>query len=283
MVSDTGSDTEPYSKPEIRRGTVLPRVGAVPGAERFSPAAASGSGDQAAATEGPRHRRPARSSRDQRGETLGESRSRRRLVLFGGVCAVACVAVASAVAFASVRSAHDSAPSSAGDHGPATAERVPPVPSWATGVQSPAPSMSASASASAHATPTPSAKPHSSASHAGAAPTAAHHWQTVVVHSTYVLNPGDSVHSNRIRLSLLGDGDLVLRDEHDRVTWSTGTHAQGAHAVFQDDGNLVVYRGDQTLWSSRTDGHNGATLVLGADGAMTIVYGNTTLWSTGTG
>jgi hypothetical protein len=282
MVSDSGSGPEPYPKPEIRRGVVLPRAGAVPGAERFSPAAVSGAGDQGTEPEGPRHRRPARSSRDR----PGEPPSRRWLVLFGGLGAVACVAVAAGVAFGPGKSAHDSSSSAAGGHGPAAPDRVPPVPSWATGARPPrpSPSASASASASAHATPTPSATPHASASHPGAAPRAsAHHWQTVVVHSTYVLDPGDSVHSNRLRLSLQGDGDLVLRDEDGRVTWSTGTHAQGAHAVFQDDGNLVVYRGDQTLWSSRTDGHNGATLVLGADGAMTIVYRNTTLWSTGTG
>jgi hypothetical protein len=101
-----------------------------------------------------------------------------------------------------------------------------------------------------------------------------------VVQATYVLNPGEGVSSNRISLNLQTDGNLVLRDEHGRTTWSTGTHAQGTHAVFQDDGNFVLYQGEQTLWSSRTDGHNGATLVLNADGTMTVDYANTTLWST---
>jgi hypothetical protein len=269
MVSDTGSYAEPDTgsspEPEIRRGMLLPRVGAVPGAEQLSPTATALPLPDGAVAEnesaGARHRRP--------------DGPPRRLALVGGVCAVALVAVVTAVAY--TRMGSKPAASAAGDQGPAALNQAPPVPSWATGVRPP------KTTASARVTPSPthSAKPHSTAPHAS--PRAAHHWQTLVVHATYVLNPGDSVHSNRISLSLLTDGDLVLRDEHGRVTWSTGTRAQGARAVFQADGNLVVYQGDQTVWSSRTDGHNGATLALQADGAMRILYGNTALWSTGTG
>ncbi|MFB9835954.1 hypothetical protein [Actinoallomurus acaciae] len=108
--------------------------------------------------------------------------------------------------------------------------------------------------------------------------------QTRVVHGTYVLRPGDEIRTNRLRLSLTSDGDLVLRDRNDAVVWSSGTHASGTHAVFQADGNFVVYGSDdQTLWSSRTDGHDGAVLVLQADGNLTITQGGTTLWATGTG
>jgi hypothetical protein len=197
-------------------------------------------------------------------------------VLAAGVCLVALAAVVSAVALPRLRSG----PGKADDQGPAALNQAPPVPSRTTNVRPPM------ASASARLTPGPahSAGPRSSASARHGAPrTAARHWRSLVVHATYVLNPGGSVRSDRISLSLLTDGDLVLRDEHGRVTWSTGTHARGARAVFQADGNLVVYQGDQTVWSSRTDGHDGATLVLQADGAMRIRYGNTALWSTGTG
>src|SRR4051794_26048820 len=273
MGSDTGSTPEP----PINRGLLLPRVGAAPGAEQLSPTATvvplPQAEDEPALSEpaldepgldGPRHRRSGGSSR--------------RLALAGGLCAVALVVVVSAVAL--TRPGSGSGSGKANDQGPAALNQAPPVPSRTADLRQP------QASASARLTPSPahSAGPRSSASARRGTPSAAaHHWQSLVVHATYVLNPGDSVRSNRISLSLLTDGDLVLRDEHGRVTWSTGTHARGAHAVFQADGNFVVYQGDRPVWSSRTDGHDGATLVLQADGAMRILYGNAALWSTGTG
>lgn len=252
-------------EPRIRHGVLLPRVGVAPGADQLSPTvAALPVPDDAPAPDGPRHRRS------------GVAVLRGRLALLGGVCAIALVAVASAVAIAKVGTARMSGTPTAGDPGsPAAQHRAaPPAPS--TDVR---PSEVA-ASARVTLTPAHSARPHATATGRSAA---AHHWRSLVVHATYVLNPGGSVRSNRLSLSLRTDGDLVLRDEHGRTTWSSGTHAPGARAVFQADGNFVVYQGDQTLWSSRTEGHDGATLVLGADGAMRIAYGSTSLWSTGTG
>jgi hypothetical protein len=108
-------------------------------------------------------------------------------------------------------------------------------------------------------------------------------WRSKVVHGTYVLQPGQNVHTNRMRLSLQTNGDLVLRDEHDKVVWSTGTHASDTHVVFQADGNFVLYSSaNATLWSSRTDGHDGAVLVLRANGDMAITQGSAVLWHTRT-
>ena len=265
MVSDTGSAPAPDDdwspEPAIRRGMLLPRVCAAPGAGKLSPTAVD----------------PSRPADDSVSPGTGHRRAgapRRPRARAGGVCAVALVAVVAVVAFTRMGS-ESGGP--AADRGPAALKQVPPVPSRAPGVRPPG------STASARVTPSPSrsATPRSGGPHAS--PRAAHHWQTLVVHATYVLNPGDSVHSNRISLSLRTDGDLVLRDEHGRVTWSTGTHVRGAHAVFQADGNLVVYQGDRTVWSTHTDGHDGATLALQADGAMRILFGNTALWSTGTG
>ncbi|MGI5229438.1 hypothetical protein [Actinoallomurus sp. CA-142502] len=107
--------------------------------------------------------------------------------------------------------------------------------------------------------------------------------QTRVIHDTYVLQPGQEVHTDRIRLALRTDGDLVLLDQHGTVVWSTGTNASGTHAVFQADGNFVLYSSSQeTLWSTRTDGHDGAVLVMRGNGDLAIVQGDTTLWHTGT-
>jgi hypothetical protein len=106
--------------------------------------------------------------------------------------------------------------------------------------------------------------------------------ETRVVQGTYVLNPGDEIRTDRLSLALQTDGDLVLRDEDDTVTWSTDTHVPDGHAVFQADGNLVLYSSDdETLWSSQTDGHDGAVLVLQADGTLAIRQGDTTLWTAG--
>jgi hypothetical protein len=108
-------------------------------------------------------------------------------------------------------------------------------------------------------------------------------WRSQTIHGTRVLQPGQNVHTNRMRLTLQTNGDLVLRDEHDKVVWSTGTHAANTHVVFQADGNFVLYSStNATLWSSRTDGHDGAVLVLRANGDMAITQGSTVLWHTRT-
>ena len=49
----------------------------------------------------------------------------------------------------------------------------------------------------------------------------------------------------------------------------------------QGDGNLVVYKGTQAPWSSRTAGKKGATLKVENDGRAVIRLGSTELWSVG--
>jgi len=267
MVSDIGSYTEPDAgsspEPKIRRGLLLPRVGTASGAEQLLPSVMALPPPDGAAE-------------DPASGALRPGEPRWLRVLVGGVCAVALVAVVSVLAL-TWQGSKPSA-SAVGDRGPAALDEAPPVPG-PTGVRPP----EASASARVTASPSHSAKPRAAATARHAGPPVVHHWRTLVVHATYVLDPGDSVRSNRISLSMSTGGDLVLRDERGRVTWSTGTRAQGARAIFQADGNLVVYQGDRPVWSSRTEGHDGATLALQADGAMRIRYGNTVLWSTGTG
>src|SRR3954469_702111 len=153
MVSDTGSTPEP----QINRGILLPRVGAVPGAEQLSPTATvvplPQAEDEPALSEpaldepgldGPRHRRSGGSSR--------------RLALAGGLCAVALVVVVSAVAL--TRPGSGSGSGKADDQGPAALNPAPPVPSRTADLRQP------QASASARLTPSPahSAGPRSSAS-----------------------------------------------------------------------------------------------------------------------
>jgi hypothetical protein len=140
---------------------------------------------------------------------------------------------------------------------------------------------SASASATPTPTPTPDRSPTASP-HVRARPAVtANPARTRVVQATYVLNPGEAISGDGVSLVLGTDGNLALRDSHGQVTWSSGTHAQGTQAVFQADGNFVVYRGGQSLWTSHTEGHSGAVLTLHTGGSMTIDQNGTALWTVG--
>jgi hypothetical protein len=113
--------------------------------------------------------------------------------------------------------------------------------------------------------------------------TAPKSWTTVVVNATSVLMPGQSWQSNRTRVVMQTDGNLVIYDENNRARWTSGTTGTGYKAVFQADGNFVVYtRDNATAWSTRTDGHDGAELVLQDDGNVTILDGGVCLWASNT-
>ncbi|MGH3375159.1 MAG: hypothetical protein ACRDP6_10495 [Actinoallomurus sp.] len=103
------------------------------------------------------------------------------------------------------------------------------------------------------------------------------------VHAAYDINPGKTLRTNRVALTMQSNGDLVLRDTSSKIIWSTGTHHSGSYAEFQTDGNLVVYfNGRQAVWASGTPGHQGATLVLQADDNMVIFNGQDPIWASGT-
>jgi hypothetical protein len=94
------------------------------------------------------------------------------------------------------------------------------------------------------------------------------------------MNPGDSIVNGPTALTFNPGGNLAVT-YNGAVTWSSGTTGVGAWAVFQADGNLVVYTQDSsTAWSTRTDGHDGAVLMIG-NGNMYIEYQNTVLWQSG--
>lgn len=73
--------------------------------------------------------------------------------------------------------------------------------------------------------------------------------------------------------------------------WTTQTNGSGANrAEMQDDGNLVVYAGNQPKWDSKTFGHSRGTthLVIQNDGNIVILYKHPSgfyvpLWSALTG
>ncbi|MCO5996573.1 hypothetical protein [Actinoallomurus rhizosphaericola] len=94
--------------------------------------------------------------------------------------------------------------------------------------------------------------------------------------------PG-AVKTKNLALSMDQAGVLTLVGDRGPM-WDTDTRAPGGHAVFQTDGNLVVYdRDDQPVWASGTDGNPAATLVLQADKNL-VIYASDgrPLWATGT-
>jgi hypothetical protein len=109
-------------------------------------------------------------------------------------------------------------------------------------------------------------------------------WTALTVTATKALFRGDSVQTNRTRLVMRADGNLVIIDENGATRWTSGTAGRGSQATFQADGNFVVYDAyAQPLWSSRTDRHNGAVLVLQANGDVCVVDHGTPVWCAGTG
>ncbi|MFJ8013940.1 hypothetical protein [Streptomyces sp. NPDC096339] len=114
--------------------------------------------------------------------------------------------------------------------------------------------------------------------------------------SDVTLLPGDKLLSNEYIETANGflymqpDGNLVLDHQFGAELWATGTYGNnGAYAVYQGDGNFVVYKKDGgegkggALWSSRTWGNPNGHLTF-QDDANLVVYrkDNSAAWSTRT-
>ncbi|MER6375841.1 hypothetical protein ABT255_47725 [Streptomyces mirabilis] len=107
---------------------------------------------------------------------------------------------------------------------------------------------------------------------------------STAIHATAVLQKGQSVRGGSTTLTLTDRGDLELLDGAGKITWSSRTTGSGDEAVFQSDGNMVVYNADSVgVWSSGTSGNDGAVLVIEGDGNLVINNRGTTLWQTHTG
>jgi predicted small lipoprotein YifL len=81
-----------------------------------------------------------------------------------------------------------------------------------------------------------------------------------------------------------GDGNVVLY-KNGQALWSTGTHGQSTNVlVMQGDGNLVLYGPNNVVrWSSGTYGNHGASLAVQNDGNVVLYStGGTALWHTHT-
>ncbi|KAM7407833.1 hypothetical protein PAMA_003546 [Pampus argenteus] len=58
----------------------------------------------------------------------------------------------------------------------------------------------------------------------------------------------------------------------------------GKHtAIFQEDGNFVIYTGGHPIWSSRTDGSRASRLILQQDNNLVMYSDEGPIWATNTG
>lgn len=90
--------------------------------------------------------------------------------------------------------------------------------------------------------------------------------------------------ANGYVLTLQSDGNLVL-SENTGTVWASGTDGKGAvRAALQDDGNFVLYAGDNNaVWATDTAGNSGSRLVLQDDRNLVVIGGDgSPKWATGT-
>ncbi|NUS23063.1 MAG: mannose-binding protein [Streptomyces sp.] len=106
-------------------------------------------------------------------------------------------------------------------------------------------------------------------------------WTSTSVSAPSTLSAGESWSTNRIKMVMQSDGNLVVYNEKGKATWASMTFGANHTARFQTDGNLVIHNGDdRPIWGADVWGHPGAKLILRADGKVVIMDGATVTWST---
>ncbi|MFE7000414.1 mannose-binding protein [Streptomyces griseus] len=106
-------------------------------------------------------------------------------------------------------------------------------------------------------------------------------WGTQTVSAPSSIGVGQSWATNRIRMTMQQDGNLVVYNEQNKPVWAAMTFGENHRAIFQPDGNLVVHNGDdRAIWASKTHDFGGARMVLRPDGKVVIVHNGRVVWST---
>ncbi|MFD3970908.1 mannose-binding protein [Streptomyces cyaneofuscatus] len=106
-------------------------------------------------------------------------------------------------------------------------------------------------------------------------------WGTQTVSATSSIGVGQSWATNRIRMTMQPDGNLVVYNEQNKPIWAAMTFGENHRAIFQPDGNLVIHNGDdRAIWASKTHDFGGARMVLRSDGKVVIVHNGRVVWST---
>jgi len=106
-------------------------------------------------------------------------------------------------------------------------------------------------------------------------------WTTETVSAPSVLEVKQAWTTNRIRMVMQTDGNLVVYNEKGKPIWASMTFGENHRAIFQPDGNLVIHNGDdRPIWASKSHGHEGAQLILRGDAKVVIVHNGRVIWST---
>ncbi|MFF3753177.1 hypothetical protein ACFYYH_22365 [Streptomyces sp. NPDC002018] len=91
------------------------------------------------------------------------------------------------------------------------------------------------------------------------------------------LNRGDWIErslpdfgNETVRLVMQNDGNLVLHAADGRVCWASNTVGRGDRAVYQEDGNFVIYQGSQATWASNTPDSTGSRVDINARGRLYV-------------
>ncbi|HEY2697991.1 MAG TPA: hypothetical protein VGJ45_21205 [Pseudonocardiaceae bacterium] len=92
---------------------------------------------------------------------------------------------------------------------------------------------------------------------------------------------------NVLKLVQEDPATIELAVDHDNsgaLSWQNGYSLGSNYAVWQRDGNLVVYRGSTATWASGTSGVCGGqcSLWVQDDGNVVIYKGNSAVWATNT-
>lgn len=89
---------------------------------------------------------------------------------------------------------------------------------------------------------------------------------------------------NGYKLIFQEDGNLVLYRPSGQPIWATGTEGSGERLALQTDGNVVLYeRNGKAIWATNTDGNSGGFLAIQTDGNI-VVYrkDGKPIWATNT-
>ncbi|MBH0241893.1 mannose-binding protein [Streptomyces cavourensis] len=106
-------------------------------------------------------------------------------------------------------------------------------------------------------------------------------WGTLTVSAPSSIGVGQSWATNRIRMTMQQDGNLVVYNEQNKPIWAAMTFGQNHRAIFQPDGNLVIHNGDdRPIWAAKTHDFGGARMVLRPDAKVVIVHNGRVVWST---
>ncbi|MFI7239470.1 mannose-binding protein [Streptomyces cyaneofuscatus] len=152
---------------------------------------------------------------------------------------------------------------------PAPAPAAPaPQPSTSAPTEKPKPKASPKPKPKASPKPKPKAAPKPN-------------WGTQTVSATSSIGVGQSWATNRIRMTMQQDGNLVVYNEQNKPVWAAMTFGENHRAIFQPDGNLVIHNGDdRAIWASKTHDFGGAQMVLRPDAKVVIVHNGMVVWST---